>query len=218
MKNKLDLKILVVKTLVLKYSYHNSSFACAFMSTQELSLEQIAKELTAVRAEGEHERPMDPFLKEANKRRVNVANRFGEVVEAFMRTGTIKGVCRETGISHYSLNKYFFSNPEFCKLLRGASEAIFVEATTTIRDEQASLLSKSQRLAEEALDVMATLLHESESEHIQFRVAQDLLDRDPRISRTKKIESRGFNVTFEAKALNIAMQAAQEIDAKEVKE
>lgn len=183
----------------------------------ELSLEQIAEEIAATRSEpksnstGKYERPV------GLRRRAELTTslRFGEIIESFLRCGTVRGVARELDMSTYVLHKHFFANPEFCKLLRTANEQIFLEATQSIRDEQGSMLHKAQRLAQEALDEMETLLHESESEHVRFKVAQDLLDRDPRISRTKRIESTGVNVTIEQKVLMLAMETASEIEASD---
>ena len=180
------------------------------MSAQEsISLEQIAAELRVV--DGDRKHAAGEVW--AAKGRV-VANRFGEVVEAFLSTGTIAGAAEKTGLSRYTLNRYYFSNPEFCNLLRCANESIFLEATKSLRDNQATFIQKAQNLAQDALNEMETLLHESESEHIRFRVAKDLLDRDPlqRAVSTTRTHQTAVNVTIEAKTLELAMQAAGELE------
>lgn len=197
------------------------------MSSLPLTLEEIAKELGQVTMT---ERPttargqaiQDPQQigqrgsSASGKAVASYASRFGEVLQSFLKYGYIVDVARDTGISEYLLRRHFFGNPEFCNLLRSSNETIFLEATQSIRDNQQSMVEQAQRLAQDALNEMERLLNDSESEHIRFRVAQDLLDRDPRISRTKRIEQTGVNITIESKTLDLAMEAAREIEARDV--
>lgn len=186
----------------------------------EISLEQIAREIAPsvkmVSPEYDkgnhfHFERADDSIKGGGKKQTT-SQRFGEVLQAFLEVGTIAGVSKKTGITHYLLNKYFFSDPEFCKLLKGTNEAIFLEATREIRDKQEGFLLKASRLAEDALNEMEALLNESPSETVRFKVAQDLLDRDPRISRTKRVEGSGLKVQIDIKTLQLASLAAREIE------
>lgn len=191
------------------------------MST-ELSLEAITAEIANL-TPSEPEPGVTAHVKfEKNKfagavrGAVSYATRFGEVVKVFLEEGTVAGVSRQTGISDYTLRRHYFGNPEFCELLKKASSTIFLEATKSIRDNQTTMIEKAQRLAQDALDEMERLLNDSESEHIRFKVAQDLLDRDPRISRTKRIESTGVNITIEQKTIAMAIEAAGELEARDI--
>lgn len=196
------------------------------MMSSEINLEQIAKEISPSLQMKEtsydkrnrytfHGFKADDSIKGSGKS-YTTQQRFGEVLQAFLECGTVSAVAKKTGLTHYLLNKYFFSNTEFCNLLKGTNEAIFLEATKEIRDTQKGFVQKAQMLAEEALDELERLLHESESDHIKFKVAQDLLDRDPRLSRTKRIEGSGATIKLESNVLILAAQAAREIEVRDI--
>lgn len=181
------------------------------MSREPLSLEKIAAELVervdrqAVSARDQHTAKLSS--------RKKFVTQFGQVVESFMRLGEMKRVSEETGISIYVLRTHFFSNPEFISLFKASNEQIFLQATQEIRERQENFLKRAANLAEEALDKMEYLLHESGNEHLQFKAAQDLLDRDPRLSRTKRVEGSGVAFKVDVKVLQLAAQAAREIDS-----
>lgn len=141
------------------------------------------------------------------------ANRFGEVLAAWTQARSLQEVVEITGLSRYIVRRYYLANPQFRELLDQANQTIFLEATQSIRDEQKNLVERTQRLAEAALDKLEALMNESESEHIVVKCAQDLADRDPRISRTRRVEASSLHVTIEAKTLALASEAAREIEA-----
>lgn len=142
------------------------------------------------------------------------ANRFGEVLACWAKCKSLQEVADHTGLTTYVIRKYFLSDEKFRVALEQANTAIFMEATQSIRDNQASFVEKAQRLAQQALDEMEALLNDSESEHLRFKVAQDLLDRDPlqRASRATKVHSTAINVNIEAKAIALALEAAAEVE------
>lgn len=200
------------------------------MSTSELSLDQIAAELSRItptsgpptnangRTANEAQFIGGKGRGESGKAVVSYSGRFGEVLQSFLKHGYIAQVSAETGLSEYMLRRHFFGNPEFCNLLQAGNKQIFLEATKSIRDNQKGFVEKAQQLAQDALEEMESLLHESESEHIRFRVAKDLLDRDPlqRAVATTRHQSTALSVTIEAKTLTLAMEAAGELEARDV--
>lgn len=52
-----------------------------------------------------------------------------------------------------------------------------------------------QKLSEKALARMEQLMEGAGKEEIQFRAAQDLLDRNPETSKTHKIQSMGLSLS-----------------------
>lgn len=174
-----------------------------------VSLEQVKKELGELGRESYSRNA--PGVRSA-VREARHGNRFGEVIAAFLSEKTMKGVCEKTGIKKYTLVRYYLNDPQFRDLLRSTNEAIFQDATSSLREEQSSFVEKAKELAWDSLQEMEHLLHESENEHIRFKVAQDLLDRDPegRATRVKRVDSPSTTINFDLRTVQLLANVAKE--------
>ena len=148
----------------------------------------------------------------------NVA-RYPQVINLLCQGFSASEVAKIVGLHQDTLHRNFYRDPEFQAMLRTANEQVFQDLLSQIRTQASSLSERASALAEEALDRMAELLNESRNENIVFKAAQDLMDRDPeqRITRLRRVEGSGPIFNLESKTLVLAMQAAREIEAREVK-
>lgn len=194
------------------------------MSSQEYKppdpkapLAQIAKELASL-ADQEPEGKYVPYTSSRGEERASLRKeffarqRFGEIIAVLLEEKSIRAACVRLHMNSWTLRRYYLRNKEFCDLLRKANEELFLSYVSQIQESQANVVARREELAEAALDEMERLLHESDSEHVRFKVSQDLLDRDPRWSRTKRIEGTGVPVVVNFQTVQLAAQAAREID------
>jgi hypothetical protein len=137
-----------------------------------------------------------------------------ELAGLLLQGVTIVKACQMIGIPYYTARKHYINHPDFQNLLKQAGDEAFDKIKGEIISRTQSIQERAASLAEESLDKMEELLHESRNEHIQFKVAQDLLDRDPRLSRTKRIEGTGPMLSLPGNVLILAASAAREIESK----
>lgn len=85
----------------------------------------------------------------------------------------------------------YLREPDFMARLRERNSAIWQEVDRELKNTKVGIVQKAEEAAQEALEEMIKLCKGSSSESIRFKAAQDLLDRDPQVSRTKRIEGSG---------------------------
>ena len=122
-------------------------------------------------------------------------------------------VSTELGVHRNTISQWR-RNPEFkLKLARSQKRILSKHQEATALAVDAQILTIEQQIqsaGEKALVTMTEKLN-SENELVQVKAASDLMDRDNRMSRTRKIETKGVHAIVTAEQLVLAARAAREL-------
>lgn len=112
-----------------------------------------------------------------------------ELIRLLLAGFMLKECANRLRISYHTVCKYA-RGPEFLEELRQVSEDVWRRVDEELTDSKSAFVLRAEEASEDALVAMRNLL-ESQNEHIVYKAAQDLMDRDPRVSRTRRIEGTG---------------------------
>lgn len=89
-------------------------------------------------------------------------------------------------LSYYTVRNYA-KEPEFLSELKEKSNEIYKRLDEEIRASKEDMKERLERNSEEALEYMMELARQSTGV-LKLKACQDILDRDARVSRTRKID------------------------------
>ena len=113
----------------------------------------------------------------------------------------------------YKTVRDYARQPEFLVQLKELSREVYERVDAELRNLKEPLLMKLEEASAEALDRMIELMKHSKQEGVAFKAAQDLLDRTPELSRTRKLEG---SVTSRHQFLDPLMLVHAAATAKEM--
>jgi hypothetical protein len=85
----------------------------------------------------------------------------------------------------------YLRETEFMNALKAANEEIWAQVDAEIKGNKIGIVQRAEEAAQDALEEMIKLAKGARQEGVRFKAAQDLMDRDTRISRTKRVEGEG---------------------------
>lgn len=100
---------------------------------------------------------------------------------------------------------------EFMERLKALNELVWREMDEQLKQSVQTTMTRIQQASDEALDKVLELMHGADSEQVQLKAAQDILDRNPDTGKTHKVESKEMKVSIDAAFLQLAMAAEKEI-------
>jgi len=111
-----------------------------------------------------------------------------ELLRLLMAGFMLKEAATHLNLAYWTVRKYA-SEPKFLAQLRELSGEIYERIDAELKVSKESILEKLEKVSDKALEKMENLLDRQDaSPMLQFKVAQDLLDRRSEVSRTKRIE------------------------------
>lgn len=102
-------------------------------------------------------------------------------------------------------------DPEMRQRLMELNALAFQEIDKQLQVRAESAMQKINQAAEEAVDKLIALMEGADSETIQMRCAQDILDRNQETSKIRRVDKRSVNVNIDSAWL----AAAAAVEAEE---
>jgi hypothetical protein len=79
----------------------------------------------------------------------------------------------------------------FLLALKELSSAVYERVDMELKSSKESIRAKLEEASEKALERIITLAQQEKNDHVALKAAQDILDRDGRISRTSTVNNTG---------------------------
>jgi hypothetical protein len=122
---------------------------------------------------------------------------------------TMKECAKRLGCSYWSVAR-LTKDEDFMKRLKELNVKVFGELDEELKKKALATHEKIQEVSDDALNKLLDLMESADSEVVQMRCAQDLLDRNPDTSKTKKIEKTTKNLTLSAEFLHLVETSERE--------
>jgi hypothetical protein len=113
-----------------------------------------------------------------------------ELLRLLLARYTLKEAAAYLRVTPWTVRKYC-REKGFMETLREKDEKVWETVEAELTNSKVSIIQRAEEGAALALDEMISLCQSGKSEMIRHKSAQDLMDRDPRISRTKRLEGDG---------------------------
>lgn len=108
-------------------------------------------------------------------------------------------------------------SPQFLLRLREQSGEIAKRMVDELSTTQIEFAHRLEEASAQALEEMMSMMDELETpSNLKYKIAQDLLDRDPRASRTKRLEASATHEFINPEVLQRAATAAREISRTQI--
>jgi hypothetical protein len=98
----------------------------------------------------------------------------------------------------------------FMEELRKLNSLVWQQLDEELTRKAATTMQRIQQVSDEALDRVLFLMEYADSQVVQMRCAQDLLDRNPDTSKTHKVEKTTKNLTLSAEFLHLVETSERE--------
>lgn len=114
-----------------------------------------------------------------------------ELLQCVLVGMTLREASESMRASYWKIRK-IARQPDFLLKVKEHSAEVAQRMCDELVTSQVDMAKKLEAASEAALEEMLQMMGESpNTSALKFKIAQDLLDRDPRSSRTKRIESTG---------------------------
>lgn len=114
-------------------------------------------------------------------------------------------------LSYNTVRKYA-AEPGFMTQLRGMSQTIFERVDAELKSTKEDILERIEKASDLALVEMERLVQAGGSDMVRLKAAQDLMDRDTRLSRTKRLEGHTGHEFLNPMTLRHIASVAKEVD------
>lgn len=140
-----------------------------------------------------------------------------EEVLALLLTGlTLKEIAEQMRCAYGTVRR-IARKPEFLLQVREKSAEIAKRFVTELATSQVDFAMQLEEASARGLEEMMKMMDEIEGPSVlKFKIAQDVLDRDPRASRTKRFEAATTHEFINPDVLQRAAVAAREIGRVQV--
>ncbi len=129
---------------------------------------------------------------ESRRRRLHKAAKMireDELLRLLMAGFMLKEAATHLDLAYWTVRKYA-SAPEFMVKLRELSTNVFERVDAELKHSKESIMEKLEKASDKALAKMESLLDlPTAGPMLQFKAAQDLLDRRAEVSRTKRVDA-----------------------------
>ena len=134
-----------------------------------------------------------------------------ELLRLLLVGNSLKECATQIGMSYYTIRKYA-SAEAFMNQLRDMSATIYERVDAELKTSKETILTNLEKASEEGLIAMRELVKGCKNDSVRMKAAQDLMDRDGRLSRTKKIEGTTQHGFMNPLTLVHAAKVAKETD------
>lgn len=132
-----------------------------------------------------------------------------EMMRLFCQGLTMADVARVTGWSYATIMKAC-RREVFMMKLKEFNQEVWSRIDEELKANRYDVVKRLEEAAAEALEEMQRLAVGGNSEMVRLKASQDLMDRDVRISRTKRVEGSGQSPQINIQVLQAAAQAMKE--------
>jgi len=94
--------------------------------------------------------------------------------------------------------------------LKALNKQVWAKLDAELVAKANTTMERIQEVSDDALNKLLDLMEHADSQVVQMRCAQDLLDRNPDTSKTKKIEKTTRNLTLSAEFLHLVETSEKE--------
>lgn len=122
---------------------------------------------------------------------------------------TVKECAIQLGRNEITLRRWA-REPEFLERLKALNQLMFEKLDAELVQKAETTLQRIQQVSDDALDRVLFLMENADSEVVQMRCAQDLLDRNPETSKMHKVQSTKRIVHVDADLVNAVLGAEKE--------
>lgn len=131
-------------------------------------------------------------------------------------TGLTLKECAPMLSLHVSTVRNYARAPLFLQKLRDLSTVVYERVDAELQARTDVITERLQEASAAALEEMIKLAKEGKQEGIRLKASQDLMDRDSRISRTRKIEGTQEHAFMNPLQLQHMAMTARQVDQAEV--
>jgi hypothetical protein len=122
---------------------------------------------------------------------------------------TIGEAAKAVGRSRPCITRWL-RDPEMREALMTLNQLAFEKIDMELKARAENTISRLNEAASDALDKVIELMSNADSETIQMRCAQDILDRNKETSKVHRVDTRSLNVNIDQKWLEAAAKAESE--------
>ena len=113
-----------------------------------------------------------------------------ELMRCLLTGLTLRECATQLRISYFTVKKYA-KEPDFLQELKSLSSSVYERLDRELSVQKEQILERLEQASADALERLVEIMNDPQANKmVQFKAAQDLCDRDPRISRTKRVESQ----------------------------
>jgi len=111
---------------------------------------------------------------------------------------------------HPSTIRIWLRDVDFMAELKALNKQVWAKLDAELVAKANTTMERIQEVSDDALNKLLDLMEHADSQVVQMRCAQDLLDRNPDTSKTKKIEKTTKNLTLSAEFLHLVETSERE--------
>lgn len=139
----------------------------------------------------------------------------GEELKRLLLTGlTFREACRTLGVSEGS-GRYYLNDTSWMGELRSLSNDIHERICREIEEQKRSLKDIAEDASAEALETLVDLMRNGQKEATRVKCAESILDRHGELVKVQKSEVDSKHNFINPITLQLAAQAAQEMDSRD---
>lgn len=127
----------------------------------------------------------------------------------------LKECAQQMSISYSTVRKYASDNA-FMTMLREHSQQVYEQVDAELKASKESIVQRMEEASDKALDTLKELM-DCEQSIVRLKAADSILDRNPQVSRTKRIEANQMHHFVDPLMLVHSAKTALEVDEYERK-
>ena len=117
----------------------------------------------------------------------------------------------------YSTVRSYAAEVDFMSKLKELSGTIYERVDMELKSSKEEITTRLEVISDLALAEMERLIRSGSNDVVKFKAAQDVMDRDSRVSRTKRIEGTQSHEFMNPMTLRHIAGVAKEVDAYEAR-
>lgn len=127
----------------------------------------------------------------------------------FVKGMKVAEIAEHLGRAPHTIKRWFWRADIRAKVQELSKEA-FARLDEEIKQQAETTFQRITQASDDALDKLLDLMTHADSEVVQMRCAQDVLDRNPETSKTQKVQSTKRVVVVDAALINAVLNAEKE--------
>jgi hypothetical protein len=135
-----------------------------------------------------------------------------ELLRLLLAGYSLREAANHMNASYYTVRMYV-KRDDFLPKLKELSVEVYRRVDAEMGARKLSMLEKMEEASDEALETVLDLMRETKQDVVKMKCAQDLLDRNPQVSRTKRVDTTNEHMFVNPLTLVAAATAAREVDA-----
>jgi hypothetical protein len=139
-----------------------------------------------------------------------------ELLRLLMAGYMLKECASQMQMSYRTVREYA-KQADFLQRLKALSEVVYARVDGELRASKEAIVQRLEEASDKALDEMMKLVEMEGTGMVKLKACQDIMDRDQRVSRTKKVEGSVSHDFVNPMLLVHAAATARELEQYEAK-